>query len=49
VAKFVTTITLLLLLTVLLVSNILIFTNDVSIVKTAQLNKDSLSFLDKIS
>lgn len=49
VAKFVTTITILLLLTVVLVSNILIFTNDVSITTTAQLNSDSLTFLDKIS
>jgi len=49
VAKFVTTITILLLLTVVLVSNILIFTNDVSITTTAQLNSDSLTFLDKIT
>lgn len=49
VAKFITTITLLLLLTLLLVGNILIFINDVNITKTAQLNKDSLKFLDNIS
>jgi len=49
VAKFVTTISILLLLTIILISNILVITNDVSINSESTTNTDALEYLSKFS